>query len=63
MSILKVKEMSCNHCVERISKALDATGIKYEISLENKTVSIDGTANCVSRAMEELEDLGFSAEL
>ena len=62
MTVLNVKEMSCNHCVERITKALDPTGIKYEINLENKTVTVDGSENCVARVIEELDDLGFTAE-
>jgi copper chaperone len=61
MKILKAEEMSCNHCVERIHKALDAAEIKHEISLENKTVSIDGCEACAASAVEILDDLGFSA--
>lgn len=61
MRILKTEEMSCNHCVERIHKALEAAEIKHEISLENKTVSIDGCDHCVTSATEILDDLGFTA--
>ncbi len=45
MTTLKVKEMSCNHCVERIGKALEAAGIKHSIDLAAKTVVIDGCEN------------------
>ena len=62
MTILKVPEMHCNHCVGRITNALNEAGLKFEVSLENKTVTIDGCANCVKTAVSELEDLGFSAE-
>ena len=34
MTTLDVKEMSCNHCVERIGKALETAGIKHSIDLE-----------------------------
>lgn len=55
--------MSCNHCVERIGKALDAAGIKHTIDLAAKTVTIDGCENCVKKAIEELDDIGFTAEI
>jgi len=63
MTTLNVKEMSCNHCVERIGKTLEAAGIKHSIDLETKTVTIDGGENCVKTAIEELDDIGFTATL
>lgn len=62
MTTLKVPEMHCNHCVDRITKALGEAGLKFDVSLENKTVSVDGCSGCVAKAVSELEDLGFSAE-
>lgn len=62
MQTLKVKEMSCNHCVERIHKALEAVDIKHTIDLDSKTVTIDGCDNCIKTAIEELADIGFTAE-
>ena len=62
MTTLKVNEMHCEKCVQRIKKALDAEGMGYTISLENKTVTIDGCAHCVKTAIGILDDLGFSAE-
>jgi copper chaperone len=62
MTTLKVPEMHCNNCVSRITKALTAADLKFEVSLENKTVTIDGCDNCVAKAISELDDLGFSAE-
>ena len=62
MTPLKVPEMHCNHCVSRITNALNEAGLKFEVSLEDKTVTIDGCANCVKTAISELDDLGFSAE-
>lgn len=61
MTTLNVKEMSCNHCVERIGKALSQAGIKHSIDLEAKTVTIDGCENCVRTAISELDDIGFTA--
>ena len=62
MTTLKVPEMHCNHCVERITNALNGAGLRFEVSLENKTVSVDGCSGCIAKAVSELEDLGFSAE-
>lgn len=61
MTTLNVKEMSCSHCVDRINKVLDAADIKHVINLEHKTVSIEGCDECVKRAIEELDDIGFTA--
>lgn len=61
MRTLKVEDMHCNACVERITKALTNAELKFEVSLEDKTVKIDGCDHCVKTAIEELDDLGFEA--
>lgn len=61
MTVLKVDDMHCGKCVERITKALTEADLKFEVSLEDKTVSIDGCEHCVKTAIEELDDLGFEA--
>ena len=61
MITYKVEEMSCNHCVSRIEKALMEAGIKHKVSLENKTVAIEDEQNNGEKAVEILDDLGFSA--
>lgn len=61
MTVLKVEDMHCGKCVERITKALTGADLKFEVSLENKTVTIDGCEHCVKIAVEELDDLGFDA--
>ena len=61
MTTLKVVVMHCGKGVERISRVLDAADIKYSVSLEDKTVTIDGCEHCVKTAIEELDDIGFSA--
>lgn len=60
---ISVPDMHCNKCVERINKALNETGIKYEVSLDHKTVTIDGCEHCLKTALTELEDLGFTPEI
>lgn len=59
MRILKVEDMHCEKCVERITKAMTAAGLDFQVSLDNKTVSIDGCDHCVEKASEILDDLGF----
>ena len=59
--VLKVEDMHCEKCVERISKALSAVDINYEVSLADKTVTINGCEHCVMTAISELDDLGFTA--
>ncbi len=61
MITYKVEEMSCNHCVSRIEKALTEAGIGHKVSLENKTVTIEDEQNNGEKAVEILDDLGFSA--
>ena len=58
---LSVPDMHCEKCVERIDKALSAQGLKFEVSLGEKTVTIDGCDGCAAKAVSALEDLGFSA--
>ena len=60
MKQLHVADMHCQKCVSRISKALENNGIRFEIRLENKTVSVDEVN--VSAAIEILDDLGFSVQ-
>ncbi len=61
MTTLKVPDMHCEKCVERITNALNATNLSFQVSLVNKTVTIDGNDDCVKTAVEELDDLGFDA--
>lgn len=63
MEIIKVADMHCEKCVERITKAMEKAEIKATVSLEEKTVTIDGCDNCVKTAMEILDDLGFEGTL
>lgn len=60
---LDVPGMHCEKCVERIGRALDEAKIAHSVSLEDKTVSIDGCEKCAAAAIDALDDLGFSAEI
>ncbi len=57
---IKVNDMHCPKCVERISKAIDIAGFKAEVDLETKTVTVE---DCYyARTVEILDDLGFDPE-
>ena len=62
MTVLKAEDMHCEKCVERITKALTGAGLDFKVSLaelSDKTVAIDGCENCVAKAKELMDDLGF----
>ena len=63
MPKISVPDMMCENCVKRITNALSAAELKFEVSLADKTVTIDGCQNCVKTAVGELEDLGFTPEV
>lgn len=62
MAVLKVEDMMCDHCVDRIKNGLEDAGIQAEVNLNDKTVSMDGDENVVEKVKEILGDLGFFAE-
>ena len=59
MTTIKVDGMHCEKCVERITKAMTEAKLDFKVSLEEKTVVIDGCEHCVKSALEILDDLGF----
>lgn len=60
MKTISVPDMMCENCVRRITEALTKADLKFQVSLEKKTVEIDGCDNCLKTAIGELEDLGFT---
>ena len=60
---ISVPDMMCENCVKRITNALTAAELTFQVSLSEKSVTIDGCENCVKTAVSELEDLGFSPEI
>ena len=62
MTTISVPDMMCENCVKRITNALTAAELKFSVSLDTKTVTIDGCDNCGKTAVSELEDLGFTPE-
>ena len=63
MKTIKVPDMMCENCVKRITNALTEAQLKFTVSLESKSVTIDGCEHCLKTAVEELEDLGFTPEV
>ena len=63
MKTIKVPDMMCENCVRRITNALTEADLKFQVSLEEMAVTVDGCENCVKTAVSELEDLGFTPEV
>lgn len=63
MTVIKVADMHCEKCVERITKLLTDEGLDFQVSLDNKSVTVDGDEHCVKMALEALDDLGFTAQI
>lgn len=59
MKTLKVPDMHCQKCVERISNALSEEKIVFDVSLDQKIVTVEDGK--LSEAIEALDDLGFDA--
>lgn len=59
MTVLRVPDMHCEHCVERITKALGNAGLVFSVSLEQKSVTVHGGKAEADKAVSELDDLGF----
>lgn len=62
MTVLNVPEMHCKNCVARITRALNDAGLVFNISLQARTVTINGDEAAVAKARSEMEDLGFETE-
>ena len=59
MAIIKVADMHCEKCVERITKLLAEEGLDFSVNLTEKEVTVNGCEHCVKTALEALDDLGF----
>ncbi|MCA8878549.1 MAG: heavy-metal-associated domain-containing protein [Rhodobacteraceae bacterium] len=61
MAAFRVPDMTCNHCVATITKALEARlpGAHPEIDLETKLVRVEGDSAAAAAA---IADAGYSPE-
>lgn len=58
--VFSVPDMSCQHCVGRIKKALDAAGIAgYDVDLASKEVRVETDAP--EKIAAVLDDAGYPA--
>lgn len=62
MTKLTVPDMRCENCVKRITNTLNDAKLSFSVSLQDKTVSIDGDESAVKTAISALEDIGFEAK-
>uniref|UniRef100_A0A7C5Y8V1 Copper chaperone n=1 Tax=Fervidobacterium nodosum TaxID=2424 RepID=A0A7C5Y8V1_9BACT len=59
--LLKVPDISCNHCKMRISKALEEIGEKnFEVKVQEKEVIIE-TEN-IENVIKKLEEIDYPVE-
>jgi len=60
--VLDVPDMSCQHCVKRISKALEGLGIsKFNVDLDNKKVVVE--ADDIESVISALDEVGYKTTL
>ncbi len=60
--VFSVPDISCNHCKMRITKALEAAGVKeFEVSVELKKVTAEAQDAAAVQAV--IEDAGYDATL
>ncbi|MFP4481808.1 MAG: heavy-metal-associated domain-containing protein [Thermovirgaceae bacterium] len=58
--VFDVPDMSCDHCVRNITRALEKSGFSgFSVSLENKTVSLETDAP--EKVRKVLEEAGYPA--
>jgi len=62
MTTLSVPDMHCNMCVKNVTNALDKAGIKHSpVSLQTKSVDVEGSDADIKKACSALDDIGFPA--
>lgn len=62
MTTLTVPDMHCENCVKRITNALNEQKLRFSVSLQSQTVSVEGSESDVQTAISALEDIGFEAK-
>jgi copper chaperone len=60
--VFDVPDMSCDHCVRTITRALEESGFRgFSVSLETKTVSLE--TDDPGKVRKVLEEAGYPASL
>jgi copper chaperone CopZ len=61
MHTFYVSDMSCKHCVKRITEALQKAGISdFEIDLEVKKITARASDEEVKKVLLAIEEAGYS---
>ncbi|WP_456394714.1 heavy-metal-associated domain-containing protein [Thermococcus sp.] len=63
--VLKIPNMSCKHCVMKITKAIEGVGAKGEVSLEEKKafVEFDPGKVRLEDIVKAIERYGYEVEV
>ncbi len=61
MRKLTVPDMSCEHCVRRITEALTDIGADFRVDLPTRSVEVSGDDHAVANAIAALDDIGYEA--
>lgn len=61
MRTLNVPDMSCDHCVKRISEALKDIGAVFRVVLAQRIVEVSGDDQALQAAIAALDDIGYEA--
>lgn len=61
MRKLNVPDMSCEHCVRRITEALTDAGLDFRVDLPTHTVEVAGEDEALQTAIAALDDIGYEA--
>jgi len=62
MTVIHVDSICCERCVSRITRAMQREGFTFQVSLEDKTVTLPDSTR-LTAALEVLEELGFRGEV
>ncbi|SHE67336.1 Copper chaperone CopZ [Marinitoga hydrogenitolerans DSM 16785] len=63
-TVLLVPDMSCNHCVMRITNSLKEINIpEFEVKLDEKKVYIESSSCDIELVLRKLEEIDYPAEI
>ena len=60
--IIFVNGMTCENCKKRIANELDNTRVKYDISLENQSITIKGDNDALYIAKQAINRAGYTIQ-
>ena len=61
MKDIKVNDMTCMNCVNKITMKLNVNNINSNIDLKNHTVQVEDTD--LSKAVELIKEVGYNPEV